>query len=198
MKTGLLIVFFLQLLTANAQVGDTVMNFRAEELNGNVYLTWSIKQGFTCNGMDVYRSIDSAHYTKIGDIEGICGSSAAAIAYDFTDQFPEKNTRNYYRLSLGGVTNSHAISIDIIDISANKYLIVPNPVNFESDLYFENASSATCVLTTMDGRGIQIISETNTDEVFQLRAGDYASGTYWFRIDYGNGNPSIAGSFVVP
>lgn len=198
MKTVLLIVFFFKLLTADAQLGDTVVNFRAEELNGNVYLTWSVKQGFTCNGIDVYRSIDSVHYTKIGDIEGICGSSAASIAYDFTDQFPEKNTRNFYRLSLGGVINSHAISIDIIDIYANKYLIVPNPVNFESNLHFENASSALCVLTTMDGRGVQLISETSTGEVFQLHADDYASGTYWFRIDYGNGNPSIVGRFVVP
>lgn len=192
------ILFFFSAWAAEAQVGDTVMNFRAEELNGNVYLTWSIKQGFTCNGVDVYRSIDSINFTKIGDIEGICGSTAESIAYDFTDQFPEKNTRNFYRLSLGGLINSHVISIDIIDLSANKYLIVPNPVDFESDLYFENAAAAICVLTTMDARGVQIISETSIDEVFQLCASDYASGTYSFRIDYGNGNPSIVGRFLVP
>jgi len=198
MKIMYFFLFFLSTLATHAQVGDTVMNFRAEELNGNVYLTWSIKEGFTCNGVDVYRSIDSINYAKIGDIEGICGSSSASIAYDFTDQFPEKNTRNYYRLSLGGVINSHAISIDIIDISANKYLIVPNPVNFESELHFENAASAVCVLTTIDGRGVQIISETSMAEVFQLHASDYAAGNYSFRIDYGNGKPSIVGRFVVP
>lgn len=198
MRIGAIILFFLNVLAAEAQVGDTIVNFRAEELNGNVYLTWSIKQGFTCNGVDVYRSVDSVNFTKIGDIEGICGSTAASIAYDFTDQFPEKNTRNFYRLSLGGLLNSHAISIDIIDISANKYLVVPNPVNFKSTLYFENAASVICELTIMDERGVQIISETSTGETFQLRASDYAGGVYWFKIAYANDNPPIIGRFLVP
>lgn len=199
MRLTILPVFlFLLNLPVMAQSGDAVLFFRAEELSENVFLTWAIKQGFTCDGVDVLRSSDSVNFVKIGDIEGICGSSAASISYDFTDLFPEKNSRNYYRLSLGGVLFSNIISIDIIDIPANNYLVVPNPFVENSRIYFENAAVAMCELSVFSPHGTRVHVAHTNGEVFDLSALDFTHGVYFFEIVYENGKHPISGRFAVP
>lgn len=194
-KSVLLILFSFAVGVLSAQ--NPVSQFKAEEINGNVYLTWTIQQGFTCNGVDVERSTDSVNYLKIGDIEGICGSSAEEIHYDFTDNFPEKNTRNFYRLSLGGLLYSHFISIDIIDIPANNYLVVPNPFNVNSQIFFENSAYAQCTLNVYLPDGSPVKEMFTSGEVFNLDREYFSSGLYFFRISYDNGKASVAGRFAV-
>ncbi len=190
-------ILFLLPLSVLAQADAAIQDFRAEELDGNVYLTWSIKQGYTCNGVDVLRSVDSLNFVKIGDIEGICGSTSASVPYDFTDNFPEPNAWNYYRLSLGGLGNSHIISIRIIDIPANNYLVVPQPVNSVSQLYFENGAAALCTLSVYNVHGSEVYTAETNGGVFAIEASRFESGVYLFTIDFDNAKASIQGRLMV-
>ena len=195
MRTLLLsFLYYISGLTLLAQ--SPVSHFKAEEINENVYLTWTIQQGFTCNGVDILHSLDSVNFTKIGDIEGICGSSATEINYSFTDLFPEKNKLNYYRLSLGGLAYSNIISIRVIDIPANNYLVVPNPVINQSLIYFENSAFATCRLIVYSTLGQIVFEELITEETFLLQKEVLPDGPYSFKIIYDNGKEPISGKFV--
>lgn len=192
-------LLYIALFVLNTSVfaQDAVSHFKAEKFNETVYLTWTIKQGFTCNGVDVLRSTDSINFAKIGDIEGICGSSAEEIEYDFTDISPEKNARNFYRLSLGGLSFSQVISIHVVDIPANHYLVVPNPLTEKAGILFENSTFALCRLTVFSPDGSPVFEAATTGESFVLRKEDYEKGVYFFRISYDNNKEAITGRFLV-
>ena len=119
----------LQAATANvfAKHNSIFDNFTVFENNEKVYLNWTIISGSTCNGIQIYRSTDSISYFKIGSIAGICGSSSTATNCNFTDNNPEKNKFNCYRLELGGNGTSEILSVEIIDIESG-YQIRPSPV----------------------------------------------------------------------
>lgn len=182
---------------AGAQAEEAIVSFRAEEVHGSVYLTWEIRQGYTCNGVDVLRSEDSINYTKIGDIEGICGSNSENIAYDFTDASPISNTRNYYRLSLGGIGYSAVIGITVIDLSEQGFLVVPNPVHTGSQLYFSNDTHTNCILTVLDTHGREVIRMETSESYFVLRSEELDAGVHRFRITFGQDREPLIGSFLV-
>ena len=100
----LFLCLLLQAATANvfAQHNSILDNFTVFENNENVYLNWTIISGSTCNGIQIYRSTDNLSFTQIGSIARICGSSSQPRNYAFTDNNPEKNKFNCYRLELGG------------------------------------------------------------------------------------------------
>ena len=118
MKWFRFVLFFVlsaPLGVAYAQNEDVVLNFSATEFNGKVLLTWSVTQGNTCNGILILHGTDTLNYSQIGSIEGICGSTAEVIKYQFTDISPNVNQTNYYRLSLGGIGFSYPVIVDVID-----------------------------------------------------------------------------------
>lgn len=165
-----LLFLFLTLIPflSSAQNESVVLYFEAEEFNSNVRLNWTISQGNTCNGIDLFRSSDGINYTKIGNIEGICGSTSASTDYSFTDLFPEKNSLNYYRLGLGGFGYSYIVQIEIIDIGPNTYQIRPQPINENGVLLFKNDSGKTAELKVYNTQG-NIVGEYSTnDEKFEL------------------------------
>ena len=201
LRMGLLnkgfIITFLCLLSFASVGQEVIVNFKAEHYKGNVLLTWSITQGNTCNGVDVLRSSDSVNFVQIGSIEGICGSTQESIAYSFTDNFPVPNKRNYYRLSLGGIGFSKIIGIDIIVIGENNYLLRPNPVTTESELFFENNSVTLCTMRVLNASGSTVVIEGTTGDKFVLNRSNFKNGVYFFSLEFENGNSGIFGQFVV-
>ena len=195
----ILSVFLFVLLGLNtfAQNEDIIDGLSANEFNGKVLLTWSIKQGNTCNGVLILRSTDSVNFTQIGSIEGICGSTANEIFYDFTDISPEKNAINYYRLSLGGIGFSRIVSAEVIDMGANNSLLRPNPLNEASELFFDNETNSVMTLNIYSNDGILIRSQDTTSEKFILSKSDYAAGMYYYVIFANETKPEIIGKFVV-
>ena len=86
--------------------------FTAQQVNNEVLLNWTIKSGFTCNGIEILSSSDSLNFTNIGKIEGICGAVDEPISYTFSHKAPAQNKINYYRLELGGVGSTEIISVE--------------------------------------------------------------------------------------
>lgn len=122
--------FFLLLITV---IGSTVVGqehailskFTAQYTGSEVVLAWTIKGGQQCNGIDVYRSIDSVNWVKIGGVEGICGASEPQY-YDFIDADPEKGNLNYYKLQLGTQGFSSVQNVKVIRYD-ELFAAYPNP-----------------------------------------------------------------------
>ena len=179
----LFLCLLLQSATANvfAQHNSILDNFTVFENNGKVYLNWTIISGSTCNGIQIYRSTDSISYFKIGSIAGIRGSSSTTTNYNFTDNNPEKNKINCYRLELGGNWTSEILSVEIIDIESG-YQIRPNPVIGKGKIYFDNNTKLQHQLFIYNLNGLQIFSSTTKEDFFELNTKIFLSGISPFTI----------------
>lgn len=196
--TSLLCVLFLGFTVSWSQNESVIPYFRGSEFSGKVFLEWEVMQGNTCNGIDVLRSTDSVNFEKIGDIEGICGSTQASIRYTFTDTAPIVNEINYYRLSLGGIGFSWVIEVEVRFFGKGKYSLFPNPVVATSELHFDNDLGQSVVLSIVDATGVVVYSSTGTGEFFEVPADCISNGNYMFRISVKDSDEVIAsGSLLV-
>ena len=188
----------LQAATANvfAKHNSIFDNFTVFENNEKVYLNWTIISGSTCNGIQIYRSTESISYLKTGSIAGICGSSSTATNYNFTDNNPEKNKFNCYRLELGGNRTSEILSVANIGIETS-YQIRSNPVIDKSKFYFENNTKLQRQLFIYNLNGFQIFSSTTKEDFFELNTEIFLSGVYLLTISTKGNLPKATGKLMV-
>ena len=194
-------IFFLVITSsfsvAFAQNESVVLNLSATEFNGKVLLTWSVTQGNTCNGISVLHGVDTSSYSQIGTIEGICGSNAETIDYQFTDSDPIVNATNYYRLSLGGIGFSYPVSVDVIDAGNQAYIIAPNPISNESQLIFDNENQVKVTITFFNEKGEIIHEETSSEQSVSINRTKFKQGVYFFVLKSDAAIEFFSGKFSV-
>lgn len=192
----ILFVFFSSM--AFGQNDTIILGFNAESFNDKVLLSWEVKQGNTCVGIDVFRSEDSVNFVKIGDIVGVCGSSQETIGYTFTDPFPVLNKKIFYRINLGGIGFSRIVEIEIYAFNEKKYLLYPNPITNQSQIRFSNETSDIRTLTIYNLKGKVIETLSTKKDFFLLSTLILPSATYRFAIQSSQEGNEITGRFVVP
>ncbi|MBK6988850.1 MAG: T9SS type A sorting domain-containing protein [Bacteroidetes bacterium] len=180
-----------------AQTHPILSRFIVSEINGRAFLSWSIIAGSTCDGIQIYRSVDSANFSRIGEIAGVCGSVSFEEPYDFTDNDPIKNSINYYRLDLGNQGFSQIVSVEIIDIESFGYQIRPHPAITEAKIYFDNSTLKEYQLTIYTINGIEVFSTATKEDFFQLNTSLLQSGLYLFAISISGNLPSVKGKLLV-
>jgi len=181
-----------------AQEGDLILNrFDALAIDGKVQLTCVISSGSTCAGINIYRSEDNFNFQRIGNIAGICGSTNAPVQYDFVDEHPVLNQTSYYKLELGGVGFTDAISITIRDLEAQEVRIQPNPAQSQTTIYFSNPSFAIHTLNVLDYKGQSIIELTTVDDFFTIDVSQLPTGIFPIVITREITNDRKAGILVV-
>ena len=180
-----------------AQSHPILGKFYISENEGDVYLNWSIIEGSTCNGIQIYRSTDSTNFSQIGEIYGVCGSVSFEQPYDFTDNNPVKNKVNYYRLELGNQGFSQIVSVEIIDIESNGYQIRPHPANSETKIYFDNNTNREQQLILYNMNGIEVFTSTTKEDFFLLKTSFLQSGLYFFTISISGNPPTAQGKLLV-
>ena len=158
-------------------------DFSAYNNNGAVYLSWTLKAGNTCSGIQIYRAEDGINFNLAGEIGGICGSVSSAQSYSFTDYNPNKNKLNYYKLGIGTEGYSQILSIEIIDIAQGQFLVRPNPTQAQTTIFFNNDNDLphTLHLYGMTGAVSPVSISTNKD-YFEFDASSLPAGNYWFII----------------
>jgi hypothetical protein len=162
-----------------------------------VVLSWTLKAGNTCNGVQIQRSTGSSSFEEIGEIPGVCGSVDDDVDYIFLDSLPVLNTPNRYRLELGNEGISQVVEIQITGLRNNDYQIRPHPVSQRSVLLFKNdkRQKLTLQLTNMNGKRVQ---EAVTDgEHFTLDRTDFSAGVYLFTIRDQRGQLTNLGKVVL-
>ena len=180
-----------------AQNETIVLNLNATEFNGKVLLTWAVTQGNTCNGITVLHGVDSVNFSQIGTIEGICGSNAETINYQFTDVIPSVNETNYYRLSLAGIGYSYIVLVDVYDAGNQSYIVTPNPISSESQLIFDNGNQEKVTITFFNEVGAIITKVTTTEQSITIEREAFKQGVYFFVLKFDGIIKSISGKFSV-
>jgi hypothetical protein len=181
----------------SAQGNPALERFSATESDGVVYLSWTMLTGFTCSGIQVFRSTDSVAFARIGIIPGICGSVSEALSYTYADPDPVRNQVNYYRLELGPYGLSPMASIEVIDHGNLQYQIRPHPVVSSGRIYFDKQHNEEHRHTLYNQTGKVIYTTTTREEFVSLEAGALPSGLYPFTIGPVDKRPSIQGQVTV-
>ena len=176
----LIILLGFSILT-QAQNEEVIESFSAEVYNESVLINFRINSGYTCNGIDVLHSTDSVNFGPIYTFEGICGSTTQSIAYEYTHVNPVKNSKNCYRLYLGGPGFSWVINVLVIDLT-NSSLVKPNPLISTSELIFENNAFTEHQLVISNMYGQIVFSETTNGNSFILYRNDFVQGVYDYSI----------------
>lgn len=191
------LMVFGSLHNAVGQNENVVLNLTATEFNGKVLLTWSVTQGNTCNGITILHSTDTNNFTQVGTIEGICGSTAETIAYQFTDDAPSVNQTNYYKLSLGGIGFSYSVNVDVIDAGDQVYIVTPNPVSNESQLIFDNENQENVIITFFNERGEIVHEESSSEQSISIGREKFKQGAYFFVLKSDGTIEPFSGKFSV-
>lgn len=182
MRAFLITCFLFLAAQMNAQSDTILSKFNANVIGEKVLLSWRIKAGNTCNGIEVYRSTDSVNYTWIGNVEGICGNLSFPVDYEFFDESPVPNAINYYKLNLGNNGFSRVASTWYFDLSERDHLLSPNPVMEFATLRFKNDSGLKVDLKVFDLSGKLIFIETTNSDNFILQTSEFDPGEYLFQI----------------
>ena len=183
MKKGLSILF---VFIATMVSSQTILDDFALDLNqGKVLLAWTIKSGSVCNGIQIYRSTieDSLNFELIEDIQGVCGDLSSPVAYTFTDENPQQNQVNYYKLLLGGQEFSEVLGIEVLLIPSNSYLLKPHPIVSSSSLYFYNSNNNDVELKVFDDFGSVVYKNQTNSNRFILDSSMISSGLYYFTLE---------------
>jgi hypothetical protein len=162
MKTAGNILFFVLVVFApcNTHAQFELNYFFADQLDDKIQLNWEVKQGSTCNGMQIERSTDSINYSIIGQIDGICGSGSSAQKFDFTDTDPVPFQKNHYRLVAGtGERFYQSLFFSHVDES---FFMVPNPVSLSSTIYFEPGQTFIVTFYEINGKLIKSSAVSQT------------------------------------
>jgi Secretion system C-terminal sorting domain len=147
-----------------------------------VVLNWQLISGSTCNGIQVYRSVDSINFYQIGEIPGICGNITSPQSYSFIDNAPVENKINYYRIELGGLGFSEIVSLEIISIEGNGNLVRPNPASNNTSVYFNNPFRELHSMVLFDNSGKLIANYETENNSFNFNISTLKGGVYFFQI----------------
>jgi len=180
-----------------AQFHPMLDDFSVFEYNGEVYLSWTIGRGNTCNGIQIERSGNNQFFEVIGDIPGICGSAEFAQSYNWIDRTPLNNATNFYRLELGFNGHSESISVEVISLPEGGYQVRPNPMATNGLIYFRNSSGRPHQLEIFELSGRPVGQYTTTGNNFQIEASALSNGLYLFTIRNRENNSAISGKFSV-
>jgi len=192
-------VFFISVIAVYQIQAQNVIildGFVGVPQNGQIQLRWTISAGQTCNGTIIERSTDTLHWEKIGEIPGVCGSSAAPVPYNFIDNSPVNNRVNFYRLELGGQGYSFVVGIPYYDYSENGFVLIPNPVQDKADLYFSTSETESFKISIFDIAGKLVQEDKGSGGNYQIRVSEKPAGTYLFVI-IRQGKKNVSGKFII-
>lgn len=198
-RAFLFLIFIVSFNSASiGQNEEVIGNYSASLFNGKVLLSWTIAKGYTCSGIKIERSLDTSNFIEIGSLEGVCGSTAHATNYSFTDTAPIIGQTNYYRLYLVGVGYSKTLAMNVYDLSNDNYLLYPNPVTDMAILRFDNPQSLKFDLKVLNSMGKEMYETSTNLDYILMDVTDLVSGTYFFFLVSENSLTTIRGKFVVP
>ncbi|TAE83236.1 MAG: hypothetical protein EAY81_08610 [Bacteroidetes bacterium] len=197
-KSNILFCCLLLAFYGKAQDSAFSSHFVALESNGSVLLSWIINQGNTCNGIDVYRAIDTPYFDYIGNIPGICGSGSAPQTFEFRDINPIRNKPLFYQVRFGESGYWNTTSILLLDLNKEGVQVRPNPVVDKARIYYANENGRLFTLELTTSTGTKLFSQQSSTTFFDLDLSGLAVGMYYYLIsEVGETNQAIQGKITV-
>ena len=177
----------------NGYSQSRIQALTATQHNQNVIINYLISAGNTCSGYQILKSNDSLNFNVIYDYAGICGESSKAQNITFSDEHPEENKKNYYKVLILPSDYSAAISVFFIDLSEKGYLLMQNPITDRLSI-LSDINSKTLKIYNQKGDLIQSLTP-NEKGLYQKEISSLGSGVYYFVIESSKGNP-LHGKFI--
>ena len=194
---GLWLLLGISLYKVNAQADSLLGKFSLSESKGQVLISWQMLAGNTCNGIQIYRSVNGTDFSRIGIIVGICGSIFEPVNYFFTDTMPVQNAINYYYLEFGGFGATQVLAIEIVNTGQHGYHLRPHPFQDTGTIYFEDENGQENVLQIYDLLGNEILLAKTSDDQFEVTTSTFIPGQYIFIISGSGNQDKIKGKFLV-
>lgn len=157
-------LFSLTSFISNAQVNYYIPYFNITEHDGAIIIQFTTEVGFSCENIQIYRKSSNNQFELLHTFYGVCGIIDRRQSYIFTDENPKINIENSYYLDLGPYGLSNTLSLTPKGSLPQKSFAVPNPIEENSILYFDNKKNNTVTLNffSLDG-SLQEQHETNKD-----------------------------------
>lgn len=195
MNLYFIIVFYIVIYTGalNSYAQSRIQELTATQYNQNVVISYFISAGNTCSGYQILKSNDSLNFNVVYDYAGICGESSKAQNITFSDESPEKNKKNYYKVLIQPSDYSDVISIFFVDFSEKGYILMQNPITNNLSI-LSNSNSSVLKIYNQTGNLIQ--SHTpNQQGLYQEDVSSLGCGMYYFMIENAKGKP-LQGKFI--
>jgi hypothetical protein len=134
------------------QLPVSFAGFNAEKMNQSTLLKWNTASEQNNALFEIERSIDGISYQKIGVVKG-SGNSSKLVSYTYTDELPQMNDRNYYRLKQLDYDGKYSYSsIEVVDFTnsgtikdakSNEFLFNVYPVPSSNVITIDLANTYT-------------------------------------------------------
>lgn len=170
----------------NGKAQNPLVAYSATPFKEGILISFTMRGGFSCNGINIERSEDSLNFSVIGDIEGICGSPDFDQQFTFTDRQPLPNRTNYYRLDLKQLGYSPVFSAFFAMFNSDGLLIIPNPCTENCRFYFDNPKREKVVVQLFQN-GMEKFVQTTDQGFWEINIRQYAAGIYYCRLQYPDG-----------
>ncbi len=169
-------------------------SFAAVPHNGEVNLSWSTATETNNNGFEIQRKSGSGDFVTIAFVQG-AGTTTENKSYSFTDKGLNSGTYSYRlkqidfdgRFSYSATAEVNLETPSVYSLNQN----YPNPFNPSTNISFALPEAGYVKLAIYNLMGEEIVSliDGNMDagqHNVQFNASDFASGTYFYKIDAGN------------
>ena len=191
LKILFLASFCLIFSTSNSQT--RIQELSAVQYNQNVIISYLISAGNSCAGYQILRSNDSLNFELIYDYAGICGESTKSQNITFTDESPQKNSKNYYKVLIQPSDFSNVISVFYTDLAEKGYLLIQNPITSNLSLLSDLNSG---ILKIYDQTGKLTLSlSPNEQGLYHEDISWLGNGIYYFILENAKGKP-LHGKFI--
>ncbi|WP_266203574.1 IPT/TIG domain-containing protein [Pontibacter kalidii] len=171
-----------------------LMAFNAALQNNNVLLTWATASEQNNSHFEVEMSREPKKgFEKVGRVDSKGSNSSVRLDYQYAHKLGNETGTIYFRLKqvdLDGTTDySKVVAVNVKAREVMQQLLVaPNPINYNSKLYFtaEVSGKATLVLHNMTGKKVytKVVEVQDGPNEVQLPVYDKLSkGMYVLRVE---------------
>ncbi|MEI6507268.1 MAG: T9SS type A sorting domain-containing protein [Bacteroidota bacterium] len=166
----------------------TLATFKAVKEDRSSLLVWSTSSEINNSHFIVERSSDAKNFIEIANVKG-AGTTQSEINYMLTDEQPDLNGINYYRLKQvdfnGAYTYSSTEAVDFSSRSnteIDKLIKVwPNPIKDKRIILTVNNNPTNITVTISDVAGRKLLSNmpvNATGNKFELEVNNLQNGVY--------------------
>lgn len=200
MKFLVVAVFACYTFVTLGQGHNMLVRFNAIADDDRIIVNWTIARNQSCIGIGIFRSSDGINYVKIGEIQGICGSTDEDQPFTYIDENPFVNSYNYYKLELGFNGQSQASDpVYFFSLVDNASRAFPNPTKEYSYIYFSNPSNLPYNLWVYSSES-ELVSHQSTNQEFfilTLTPQQLGNSKYVFYVITNKFNEKIASGRIL-
>lgn len=185
-------------LIVEAALPVSLLTFRGEHNNGEVYLTWTTTREINNEGFEIHHSPDGVTFTQIGYTPAFSGTANDIRQYAFNHDSP-LNGRNYYKLRQtdhdGTSEDSPVIEVRL-NYQGHNLSLYPNPAN--SKVFIDGLDpdlGGEIILRDIQGKLVLETTVTPGSGVRSISTLGLAPG--WYQVLIKQASTTIPLSFVI-